>query len=1059
MRRKQLLFLFLSCLAAIALLLPFGRFLRPGSRSRLAFPVTQDKQISEAKLLSGYGNLPLTFEENLGQTDARVKFLARGSGYTVFLSEDEIATLRLAASSDDPVGSLRGSARSSTSARPAKYSDAAVQLSLLGANQHARIEGNDLQPGRSNYFIGNDPTRWQRNVPHYARVKYEGVYPGVDLVYYGHQGQLESDYILAPGADPAQIGLQIKGAGAVKLDSQGALVLSTAAGDVVLHKPFAYQETGEGRREVAANFVQHGPYLVGFHVAPYDTRQPLIIDPVVVYSTYLGGSGREAANGIAVDSTGAAYVTGFTTSTNFPTIPGSFQPTAKHTGATQETFVTKLTTDGTTQVYSTYLGGTGSGAGDKGSAIAVNSTGQAFVVGTTGAADFPTTPNAYIKIAPNNSGTAFLAQLSIDGSALLYATYLGGNFNEHGLGVALDPAAASGIAYVVGDTASFNFPLVNPFQLTNKNTASGATAFLAKIDTTKTGTPSLIYSTYLGGANNDSAQAVAVDATGNAYITGQTGSADFPMTSSPHAPFQPTLTSGASNNAFIAKIDTTIAGSGGLIYSSYLGGSGSASAGGDQGNGIALDGNNDAYIGGTTASLNFPTTAGAFQTTNPNAGVFGRTAFVARFDTTKSGTASLIYSTYLGGKGGLGDAGLGIAVDSLKQAYVSGFTTSSDFPITAGAPEPTRQGSNAFMAVLNSTGTSPVVFSTFWGGAGREDGFAIALDTASPPNIYLAGDTSSTPSAPYVPVPTAAFQKTLSGPIDAFVTKFSAASAVGAVTAAPGSLGFGSQTVNTKSPAQTVTLTNGATVALTISSISFSGTNGSDFGETNTCPMSPLTLAAGANCTLSVTFTPTTTAAESATLTIHDVSGSTSTQQTVALTGAGTASGTPDFTVSVSPATSTVNAGASANFTITVTSITGFNSAVTAACTGAPPASTCTLTPTSVTPAANATATINGTIATVARTLAPPPLFFRAPPRFPMWLWGFTSIALAILAAWAATRRTRKLAFGFGILSLLALTGCSGPLHGGTPAGPYTVTVTATSGSLTHPTNFTLNVN
>jgi hypothetical protein len=280
----------------------------------------------------------------------------------------------------------------------------------------------------------------------------------------------------------------------------------------------------------------------------------------------------------------------------------------------------------------------------------------------------------------------------------------------------------------------------------------------------------------------------------------------------------------------------------------------------------------------------------------------------------------------------------------------------------------------------------------------------------------------------------------------------------GGVSVAPTSLAFGSQTVNTTSTAKTVTLTNGANVALTINSISFSGANGSDFSQTNTCPLSPATLAAGGTCTISVTFTPTTTAAESATLTISDNNGN-SFQQLVTLTGTGTASGAPDFTVSVSPASSSVTAGATANFTVTITSITGFNSAVAVTCAGAPPASTCTLNPTSVTPAANATATINGTIATTVRTLAPPPLSFRAPPRFPVWLWGFMSCVLAILAAWAATRRTRKLAFGFGVLSLLALTGCSGPLHGGTPAGPYTVTVTATSGSLTHPTNFTLNVN
>ena len=1062
MRRKQLLFLFLSGLAAIALLLPFGRFFRPGSRSRSAFPVTQNKQFSQARLLSDYGKLPLTFEENQGQTDARVKFMARGAGYTVFLSDKQTTTLRLFAPSNDPAGSFHGSARSSISAAPTKYSHATVRLSLTGANPHAPVEGNDLQPGRSNYLIGNDPSRWQRNVPHFARVKYRGVYPGVDLVYYGNQGRLESDYILAPGVDPAQIGLQILGAGAVKLDSQGALVLATAAGDVVLHKPFAYQETAEGRREVAATFVQHGPHLVGFRVAPYDTRQPLIIDPVMVYSTYLGGSGKDFANAIAVDATGNAYITGFTLSKQTDANPfplkspyqGTFLATAANA---QETFITKLDPTGGSLIYSTYLGGTGSSSADQGTGIAVNANGEALIVGTTGAPDFPTM-NPILANIPNSSGAVFLTQLNATGSALLYSTYLGGNGHDNGFAIALDSA---GIAYITGVTTSTNFPLTLATAFQTSNTGPN-TAFISKIDTTKTGLPSLLYSTYLGGSGGDTAQAIAVNASGNAYVTGQTLSTDFPRPlPSPPAPtpFQTAL-NGFRANAFLAQIDTTVSGSGGLIYSTYLGGTGTPNGGGDQGNGIALDGNNNVYVVGTTGSNDFPVSTGAFRTTNPNKnvnnnGLLNRAAFVSRFDTTKSGTPSMIYSTYLGGTGSLGDSGTAIAVDSLKNAYITGHETSNDFPVTLGAPQANPQGQNAFLTVFNPTGTG-LVFSTFWGGDGRTDGAGIALDTASPPNIYLAGGTGS--SSLTFPTSSNAFQKTFGGIQDAFVTKFSPASVAGAVTAAPTSLAFGSQTVNTTSTAQTVTLTNGSNVALTISSIAFSGANGSDFSETKTCPLSPATLAAGANCTISVTFTPSTTAPESATLTISDNNGA-SLQQLVTLTGTGTASGTPDFTVSVSPASSSVTAGATANFTVTITSVTGFNSAVAVTCAGVPPASTCTLNPTSVTPAANATATINGTIATTVRTLAPPPLFFRAPPHFPVWLWGFMSCVLAILAAWAAARRARKLAFGFGVLSLLALTGCSGPLHGGTPAGPYTVTVTATSGSLTHPTNFTLNVN
>jgi hypothetical protein len=836
MRRKQLLLLFLSCLAAIALLLPFGRFFRPGSRSRSTLPAAQNKETSRARLLSDYGKLPLTFEENQGQTDARVKFLARGSGYTVFLSDDQTTTLRLMAPSSDPAGLLQRGTRSSTSATPSKNPDALVQLSLVGANPHAPVEGNELQPGRSNYFIGNNPTRWQRNVPHYARVKYRAIYPGIDLIYYGNPGQLESDYILAPGADPRQIALRIEGADKLKFDSKTGLTLSTKLGDVFLHRPVAYQEAAGRRQEIAANYIERGPGIVGIELGPYDSRQPLIIDPVMVYSTYLGGSGKDFANAIAVDAAGNAYITGLTLSTaaTFPLknpYQGTFLATALNS---QEAFVTKLDPSGSSLIYSTYLGGTGSGAADQGTGIAVNANNEAFIVGTTSAPDFPTM-NPILANLPNSSGAVFLTQLNSAGSALLYSTYLGGNGHDNGLGIALDPA---GIAYIAGVTTSTNFPtstLPGAFQTTK---GSSNTAFISKIDTTKAGLTSLLYSTYLGGSGGDTAQAIAVDSNGNAYITGQTGSTDFPRPlPSPPAlvPFQPALAATGAINAFIARIDTTVSGSGGLIYSTYLGGSGTPTGGGDQGNGIALDGSNNVYVVGTTGSNDFPVSTGAFQTVSHNqtVGLLHRQAFVARFDTTKSGAASLIYSTYLGGTGSLGDSGTAIAVDSLKNAYITGHETSNDFPVTVGAPQPNPPGAGAFVTVFNPTGTSPLVFSTFWGGDGRTDGAGIALDTSSPPNIYLTGGTGS--SSLTFTTSTTAFQKTFGGIQDAFVTKFSPASVAGAVSAAPGSLTFGSQAVNTKSTAQTVTLTNGANVALTITSIAFAGVNASDFAETNTC--------------------------------------------------------------------------------------------------------------------------------------------------------------------------------------------------------------------------------
>jgi hypothetical protein len=1077
MNRKRLFILGLLCLAVLALSLPVGLFLlaRSHFRTTASAPRPQDPSLVQARIASEYGKMPLSFEENLGQSDPRVKFMARGSDYTVFLADDESTTFQLSAPLKDAKNPSDGGVHSLRTHTPAKHTEAVVRLALAGSNRHAPVEGLELQPGRSNYFIGNDPSRWQRSVPHYSRVKYRGVYPGVDLVYYGHQGQLESDYVLAPGADPSQIGLQVSGARAVKLNSQGSLVLSTPAGDVVLHKPVAYQETGTGRQEIATNFVQRGPRLVGFHVAPYDTQQPLIIDPVMIYSTYFGGSNTDFANAIAVDSAGNAYITGFTKSTTTATPPFPVKTPLTGQGtflATQvqahETFISKLSPDGAGLVYSTYLGGVGSGTSDQGSAIAVNANGEAFVAGTTGAPDFPTSGTGVTpiqSIIPNNSGAAYLVRLNSTGSALMYSTFLGGNGHDNGLGLALDPA---GIAYVVGATTSTNFPVsASPaaFQATtNVPGARAGTGFLSKIDTTLNGNSGLLYSTYFGGAGGEQIDAIAVDSNGNAFMTGETSSANFPIPASP-APFQATLATSTFSrvNAFIARINTTVGGSGGLLYSSYLGGTGS-SGGGDQGNGIALDGNDNAYIVGATNSLDFPVTSGAFQMTNLNVNKLKRAAFVARFDTTQSGIPSLIYSTYLGGTGSIGEQAFGVAVDSLKQAYVSGFASSPDFPETPVPPQVGNNGANAFVTVFNPTGTA-LIFSTLWGGTAQDIGAGIALDNALPPNIYMAGGTDSTVA---FTTSSNAFQRIFGGIEDAFVVKFSPASTAGTVFVAPTTIAFGSQTVNTTSPPQTITLTNGANTALTINSFPTSGANPSDFTVSNTtgttaCPLAPgLTLAAGANCQLSVVFSPTTTAAESATLTIHETNGGgTLLQQTVNLTGSGTASGIPDFTISAQPSSATVSAGSPANFVLTVTSVTGFNAAVTAACSGMPPASTCTLTPTSVTPTANGTSTINGAITTTKFSLMPPPpSFFRVPPGFPGWLWTLAGIAIAFLTVWMASRHaTRKLAFGVGLLALLCLTSCSGPVHIGTPAGTYKLIVTATSGALKHPVTFTLTVN
>jgi hypothetical protein len=1053
MRRKPLISISLLVLVASTISLPWSWLVRSGWRSCSASSAVPMKNTMpvQARLLSAYGKLPLDFEENQGQTDSHVKFVARGNGYTLFLTGTD-ATLRLdvgSASAKDEPGQDRLFQTVSAVSPSQEAKSAILRLAFEGTNHRAEVSGLELQPGRSNYFIGNKPEQWHRNVPHYARVKYQAVYPGIDLVYYGNQGQLESDYVVSPGADPRHIGLHIEGAKNLKLDPQGDLILATAVGDLSLHQPLAYQVHAGTRKSVVARYILHGSRSVGIQVASYDSRLPLIIDPVVVYSTFLGGSKNDVASAIAVDASGNAYVTGFTNSLNFPTLsflPGQATFVSTQTSA-QEVFVTKLNSAGSALVYSTYLGGTGSGVADQGFGIAVNSSNQAFITGTTSASDFPTTcTNAFNCTIPNPAGTVFLTQLDSTGSALLYSTFLGGSGRELAFGIALDPA---GIAYITGNTNSPNFPVTaGTFQSTdNVTTANAFTAFISKIDTTKSGTPSLVYSTYFGGSGGETAFGIAADANGNAYITGETASSDLPIPPSP-APFQASLHQSGVVNAFVSQLNTTTST---LVYSSYLGGSGTSNGGGDQGNAIALDPNLNVYIAGTTGSLDFPVTSGAFQTTNPNTGKLNRSAFVARFDTTKSGSSSLIYSTYLGGSGSLGDSALSIVVDSLQQAYVTGHTTSANFPVAASAPQPNLKGANAYVSVFNPTGTG-LIFSTFWGGEGSDTGFGMAIDKANPPNIYIAGSTDSS----FFTTTASAFQRAIAGSQDAFITKFTPAAAATSVTLAPAALAFGNQPVNTTSTAQTITLTNGSSSQITGITITITGTNASDF--TRTATTCGTTLAAGANCTISIAFRPTITGAESATLQVTD--SDPSSPQLAALSGTGSTAGQADFSLSLNPAQGTVTAGGTANFSVTVTSLNSFASSVSLTCTGAPAASTCILNPTAVTPAANATATSSGTIKTTALLI--PVRLPRGPRPYPwIWLCTMLSLAVAFFAAQKMAHRTsRKFIGAFALLMLTALAGCSGPIRGATktPKGTATLTVKGTSGTISHSTTFTLTV-
>ena len=526
-----------------------------------------------------YGKIPLGFEVNQGQTDAQVQFLARGAGYTVFLTPT-MAVLSLQRR-DEELQKREGTGK--------KRGANVLRMSLVGANPGSKAAGIDQLPGTSNYYIGNDPTKWRVNVPSYEAVSYRDIYQGVDLVYYGNQRRLENDFVVAPGVDPGVIALAFQGAQKIAIGQAGDLLLQTADGQVQMQKPVVYQLIDGARHEVAGNYVLKNPQTVGFQIAAYDHTAPLVIDPVLVYSTFLGGTGQDSGLAIAVDSAGNAYVTGEAGSADFPTLNSN-----QAFSGTNDAYVTKLNAAGSALVYSTFLGGnTGF---EHGYAIAVDGVGNAYVAGSTLAPDFPTTANAFqvTKLTGGSQDTGFVTKLSAAGT-LAYSTYLSGGQSSQAFGIATDGA---GDVYVVG-RCGFDFPVTaSAFSSTNSNTS-----FLTRLNTNASGAASLVYSTFLGPTGFAEGRAVAVDATGNAYITGNTNSTATNFTSS--GAFQTTF-GGGNQDAFVAKFNTNLSGAASRVYSTFLGGSGddfggNAVAKGSQA--IALDAAGNAYVTGQTTSM------------------------------------------------------------------------------------------------------------------------------------------------------------------------------------------------------------------------------------------------------------------------------------------------------------------------------------------------------------------------------------------------------------------------------------------------------------------------
>ncbi|HEY6292801.1 MAG TPA: choice-of-anchor D domain-containing protein [Terriglobia bacterium] len=838
-----------------------------------------------------YARLPLSFEANRGQAPDAVRFLSRGEGYTLFLTDDAavLALKKIGATGQEPrVGSRESEGRIGT--------DAVLRMKLLGGNPRAAATGTGELPGKVNYFIGSDPRNWRTRVPTYGQVAYRDAYPGVDLVYYGNQGQLEYDFVVAPGADPGAIGLDVTAASGqpgypangtraqqaarLQIDRNGDLRVRIGAGEVRFRKPVAYQLGPAGEKQyIATKYALDGSRSKGqnlkskirFRVASYDPGRTLVIDPALTYSTYLGGTGADAALGIAVDSSGNAYITGQTSSTNFPVTTGAEQ-TAN--GGGLDVFVTKLNPAGTAQVYSTYIGGNGD---DSGAAIAVDSAGDAYVTGNTSSTNFPTTPGVKQPALAGKSGDidAFVTEIDPGGTSLLYSTYWGGKQKDYGTGIAVDSA---GDAFLAGYTESIDFPVtITAFQGSN---AGGTEAFFTELGP---GGVKPVYSTYLGGAGTDMASGIALDSSDNAYLVGQTTSLNFPVSSTAYQ-----KANGGGSDAFVAEVNPTLSGPTSLVFSTYLGGTGN-----DYGYGIALDASEDIEVTGSSASSNFPVTSGVYQ------GALKGTqdAFVAKLN---PGGAALSYSTFFGGTTGA-SSGAAIAVDSDGNALVTGNTQATDFPTQGPALQTacatgttTPSCDDAFVASLNPTATA-LNYSTYLGGSLHDAGAAIALDGSTPQNAYVAGATLSTnfPVTAGVFQPACALATPTSACANAFVAKIEPAAPAFEIT--PVIVPFGAVPVSVTSAAQTIMVTNNTGTPATFSAISASAPFAVDPTGTTCSASAGNSLDVGASCTVAVTFAPSAAGAQTGTLTLTDTaSGS---PQIVNLAGTGVTS-----VVSLSPA-------------------------------------------------------------------------------------------------------------------------------------------------------------
>jgi uncharacterized repeat protein (TIGR01451 family) len=822
-------------------------------------PAGPETSAERHELFQMVAKAPMSFEANHGQTDKRVKFLSRGAGYTLFLTANgAVMALQNAmpiAAADQAVPSasggmiLGGPIAQASQTRPG---ESILNLQVVGADPQARVSGANKQDSKSNYFIGNDPKKWHTHVPNYGRVQYAGIYPGVDLIYYGNQQQLEYDFVVAPKADPSVIGLGFgsgangRGKVATRIENNGDLVAQLEGGDVRFHKPVIYQTDARHQKTfVDGRYVVKSNGNVGFEVAEYDHSRKLVIDPVLTFASYLGGSNEDISLGLTIGVRfGYIIIAGSTRSADFPLVGQleNYHPGTCGGLPCRDVFLSKFNPNGASLFYSTYIGGSND---DVAYAVTQDQYGDLFGAGYTLSTDFPVTANARQKTYGGGvvTGDGFAFYSDSRGDKFTYCPYVGGSGEDQVFSEVVD---ANLNAYLVGYTSSSDFK-TSPaaYQKTCPLTRAGtcSTAFVLKLSPSGSGA---VYSTYLGGSNGlgEAGYGIAIDSAFNAYVTGVTGSPNFPV--GPSAYDKTCGTDGQCNGTFDGFVTVMNAAGTALNYSTFLGGSGA-----DYAAGIALDTFNNIYVSGGTVSTDFPTTSGAGQKTfggksascvlgvgNPCGDVT-----VTRF----SNKGALVYSTYLGGSKDE-DPGISMAVDSSGNAYVTGTTTSSDFPVIS--PFQTGYGggpSDAFLTKITPTGGFG--YSSYLGGNGLDAAYRTAVDGTGA--VYVTGTTLST----NFPVTSLAFQKKCGtdgncngGLSDAWVAKVVSSADLSVANSGPSTVTTGgtiTYTISVKNmgpeTATSVVMTDATPTGTTFASVAT--TNG-------TCTAPPVGGTGTVSCTL-----------------------------------------------------------------------------------------------------------------------------------------------------------------------------------------------------------------